>query len=124
METNMNNELKNKSISDILEASSTDLYEWYLINFKKEIPRSDEIDLLEIGNLLSEVGNYFTYFSSMHSILDSMVKEMKLHKESSDKCKELMIKRDILGTFEEQSKFRSEERRVGKECRSRWSPYH
>ena len=21
-------------------------------------------------------------------------------------------------------KFRSEERRVGKECRSRWSPYH
>lgn len=105
METNMNNELKNKSISDILEASSMDLYEWYLINFQKEIPRSDEIDLLEIGNLLSEVGNYFTYFSSMHSILDSMVKEMKLHKESSDKCKELMIKRDILGTFEEQSKF-------------------
>ena len=24
----------------------------------------------------------------------------------------------------EWSKFRSEERRVGKECRSRWSPYH
>ena len=26
--------------------------------------------------------------------------------------------------FSSQSKFRSEERRVGKECRSRWSPYH
>jgi len=25
---------------------------------------------------------------------------------------------------EEQRKYRSEERRVGKECRSRWSPYH
>ena len=24
----------------------------------------------------------------------------------------------------EANKFRSEERRVGKECRSRWSPYH
>ena len=24
----------------------------------------------------------------------------------------------------EKSSFRSEERRVGKECRSRWSPYH
>ena len=24
----------------------------------------------------------------------------------------------------EQGRFRSEERRVGKECRSRWSPYH
>ena len=31
------------------------------------------------------------------------------------------------GTFQgkrEESYFRSEERRVGKECRSRWSPYH
>src|SRR5256885_12095737 len=27
-------------------------------------------------------------------------------------------------TFEEFKKRRSEERRVGKECRSRWSPYH
>ena len=27
-------------------------------------------------------------------------------------------------TFREQYGFRSEERRVGKECRSRWSPYH
>ena len=26
--------------------------------------------------------------------------------------------------FVKQSKARSEERRVGKECRSRWSPYH
>ena len=25
---------------------------------------------------------------------------------------------------EECSQYRSEERRVGKECRSRWSPYH
>ena len=27
-------------------------------------------------------------------------------------------------TFEHYSLTRSEERRVGKECRSRWSPYH
>ena len=27
-------------------------------------------------------------------------------------------------TSEEVKKIRSEERRVGKECRSRWSPYH
>ena len=26
--------------------------------------------------------------------------------------------------FDDHKKFRSEERRVGKECRSRWSPYH
>ena len=26
--------------------------------------------------------------------------------------------------YERRDRFRSEERRVGKECRSRWSPYH
>src|SRR3989344_547440 len=30
----------------------------------------------------------------------------------------------ILGTFSPKIVVRSEERRVGKECRSRWSPYH
>ena len=30
----------------------------------------------------------------------------------------------VLPGFEPDSKLRSEERRVGKECRSRWSPYH
>ena len=29
-----------------------------------------------------------------------------------------------IGTKSGLGKFRSEERRVGKECRSRWSPYH
>ena len=35
---------------------------------------------------------------------------------------------DVLNKIEDESEFRSEERRVGKECtswcRSRWSPYH
>ena len=35
---------------------------------------------------------------------------------------ELNIKIFIQGMFG--NKYRSEERRVGKECRSRWSPYH
>ena len=30
----------------------------------------------------------------------------------------------LLGVFSFSSFWRSEERRVGKECRSRWSPYH
>ena len=30
----------------------------------------------------------------------------------------------ILNIMKEQDMDRSEERRVGKECRSRWSPYH
>ena len=31
---------------------------------------------------------------------------------------------DVLGREILDSRGRSEERRVGKECRSRWSPYH
>ena len=30
----------------------------------------------------------------------------------------------LVGKVEDVEKARSEERRVGKECRSRWSPYH
>ena len=30
----------------------------------------------------------------------------------------------ILDLFADDAQVRSEERRVGKECRSRWSPYH
>ena len=31
---------------------------------------------------------------------------------------------DVVKIIEHESYDRSEERRVGKECRSRWSPYH
>ena len=31
---------------------------------------------------------------------------------------------DVMGSVPEMGSDRSEERRVGKECRSRWSPYH
>ena len=42
-------------------------------------------------------------------------------------CKSVHPKRQFsakVGTVMEDSPIRSEERRVGKECRSRWSPYH
>ena len=40
----------------------------------------------------------------------------------------LIVPGDVIlalnGVYASQKKLRSEERRVGKECRSRWSPYH
>ena len=36
----------------------------------------------------------------------------------------LSTKREQIATLRSVLKARSEERRVGKECRSRWSPYH
>ena len=37
---------------------------------------------------------------------------------------ERIIKGDIIWSYINAQDLRSEERRVGKECRSRWSPYH
>ena len=34
------------------------------------------------------------------------------------------VAREIAATAKDGDVIRSEERRVGKECRSRWSPYH
>ena len=45
--------------------------------------------------------------------------------QSENEAKILKIRSDHGGEFEnEPFEARSEERRVGKECRSRWSPYH
>ena len=37
---------------------------------------------------------------------------------------ENILKQKLIGMLTNQNTDRSEERRVGKECRSRWSPYH
>ena len=34
------------------------------------------------------------------------------------------MKKPMIGIVSSYNEIRSEERRVGKECRSRWSPYH
>ena len=46
--------------------------------------------------------------------------ETELTKILIDRIKEIEQRERIVLKFP----FRSEERRVGKECRSRWSPYH
>ena len=59
------------------------------------------------------------------ALIDSnKVALMELIKNSSD-ADATICKINIDTFFEnEQGLLRSEERRVGKECRSRWSPYH
>ena len=55
-------------------------------------------------------------------IKDSKVEEIKVLIEELNSASEAYYKydREIMSNF----LLRSEERRVGKECRSRWSPYH
>src|SRR5256886_9518438 len=49
---------------------------------------------------------------------------LKYYLANFEKDTDIMVILHFLGVYLFQSIFRSEERRVGKECRSRWSPYH
>ena len=50
---------------------------------------------------------------------------MELHREEKREEGDRGGQEDKRGNQKERDRFsRSEERRVGKECRSRWSPYH
>ena len=76
--------------------------------------RDDFLDADEVRGVLA-------FFRSMQEVRDTAALETAMRllwncpadliRRASDACKKL-------------SRFRSEERRVGKECRSRWSPYH
>ena len=57
--------------------------------------------------------------------IEDIYKELKSSKEGLD-SKEVnkRLEKDGYNELIEKKSKRSEERRVGKECRSRWSPYH
>lgn len=69
------------SIKDILENSVQDLFEWYR-QIYRPVPKASEVVLCnnDIGDRLSEYINYYTYFDSMHTMLEAMVKEMRIEK--------------------------------------------
>ena len=52
---------------------------------------------------------------------EEFIKLWEAHSQKVIKYKEVLHIKDYAKTF---PTTRSEERRVGKECRSRWSPYH
>ena len=57
-----------------------------------------------------------------HIIHNGLIQEDELRQEKSTELKNIMD--DYYREYIDKSLSRSEERRVGKECRSRWSPYH
>src|SRR3712207_8443102 len=72
----------------------------------------------------------FSFSHSFYSVTPNttyhyLVKATDASGQSSYKTGSVKSKaRDILVDFSKITMIRSEERRVGKECRSRWSPYH
>ena len=68
----------------------------------------------EINSNTIMVGDFNTLLSPM-----DRSSEMKINKETQA-LNDTLNKMDLIDIY----RTRSEERRVGKECRSRWSPYH
>lgn len=94
------------SIKDILEISVQDLFEWYKRDIYKPVPKANEVVLSnnEIGDRLSEYINYYTYFDSMHTMLEAMIKEMKIEKGNEMLCKRVIVKRDVIEHFAKEMK--------------------
>ena len=69
----------------------------------------------ELTELVGEGGMADVYRAV--DVLDNRVVAVKILKQEYSESEEFQRR------FRDESK-RSEERRVGKECRSRWSPYH
>ena len=69
------------------------------------------------NDMESALGNNYKMFMIKEAVFDS-IDSVKLGEDST------LSKQQVMALLESETPIRSEERRVGKECRSRWSPYH
>src|SRR3712207_3366309 len=87
--------------------------------------------LIETGSRMDEViFGEFKGTGNMELVLDRKISDRRIFpaidiQRSGTRKEELLLEKDELNRVYLLRNFlRSEERRVGKECRSRWSPYH
>ena len=76
-------------------------------------------DVVKVGTKIAEPGGFVS--AAIHSSVSGKVAKIDSIIDASGYPKPAIFI-DVEGDEWEES--RSEERRVGKECRSRWSPYH
>ena len=89
----------------------------------KQIAKNSRSSFYYAFNLLPEkqreaMNNVYAFFRKTDDIVDEGLEPDKVKYEKLRKWR-LELEHAISGKSN-----RSEERRVGKECRSRWSPYH
>ena len=92
------------------------------MGFKSDIEIAQECEMLPITKIAEKAGiddKYLEQYGKYKAKID-----YNLLKESDRKDGKLILMTAINPTPAGEGKTRSEERRVGKECRSRWSPYH
>ena len=90
---------------------------------KKENKLSDDtlneikdIDINDFYNTIKEIGKQKTDYINVSKILKDL--------QTTYIGKNIYAYKEVNSTNTVAKRSRSEERRVGKECRSRWSPYH
>ena len=86
----------------------------------KAIAQSDELYRMRLSlNVLNHLG--INLYSNVAAVLSEIVANS--WDADADKVS-ITVKSDQVLIEDDGEGMRSEERRVGKECRSRWSPYH
>ena len=80
--------------------------------------------VINLSDLAGDIGISSTTLSSWLSVLEASYIVFRLPCYFNNFGKRLIKAPKIYFTDVGLASFRSEERRVGKECRSRWSPYH
>ena len=87
----------------------------------KEVLKSDDWELLLVNS------EYKTATDEVNAQINELNTILKKYDSKGMLIGEAPCTKDLIETTDEDFKVvntRSEERRVGKECRSRWSPYH
>ena len=97
------------------------------IDVKKGLPKLREqwiIDRMDV-ELLEEISSAFGKERLLNADLDHLrFAHIKKPFRAKKGCNVSQLHYAKKGIITPELEYRSEERRVGKECRSRWSPYH
>ena len=74
--------------------------------------------------VIKRLPRYFRYLGALKARNITRISSKELSEQMMVTASQIRQDLNNFGGFGQQGYGRSEERRVGKECRSRWSPYH
>ena len=85
---------------------------------------ADTAEVLALHTRLTQQDTYFRFFGARPSGLAKLAAEMTADPGPDHYAVGCYRRGELVGVANYEVLKRSEESRVGKECRSRWSPYH
>ena len=120
---------KDKQFKDIIDTVQTEslMVKYLLKEYGEIFWKVQQLD--SDGNLIQESDIGYIDYSKPNSIISSDTRKnleyfIKQNLDNNSKIKVEECQEALKIINESGYNIRSEERRVGKECRSRWSPYH